>query len=93
MSIKVGDYVRSYDFPFDDESYIEGTVMEVSIWEHCEFQCGLPHIHILVEIDTFSDRVGDMAYPVCPNSGAHGFFPPDGAASKVIKVKKHESDL
>lgn len=84
--IEVGDRVRSYDFPFDDEIYVEGIVQSIEEWEHCEFNCGLPHIAILVDIDTFPEgpsRIGEIVYPVDPWSGAMGFFPPNGNASRV----------
>ena len=71
---KIGDRVRSYDFPLDDEHYIEGVVKHVGVWEHCEFKCSYPHLHILVDRDTLGDRVGEMVYPVHPSSEALGFF-------------------
>ena len=84
--IKVGDRVRSYDFPHNDEIYIEGEVIAIKEWEHCEFNCGLPHVHIRVDLDTWPDYqrnlVGCMVYPVHPESGAIGFHY-EGKASKI----------
>ena len=82
--IQVGDRVRSYDFPFNDDIYVEGIVQSIEEWEACG--CGLPHIAILVDLDTFPEgpsRIGDIVYPVDPFSGALGFFPPNGLASRV----------
>ena len=83
--IQVGDRVRSYDFPHDDQCYIEGVVIAIEEWEHCEFNCGLPHVHIRVDYDSFNiDRglIGEMVYPVHPESGALGFHE-GGKASRI----------
>jgi len=89
--IKVGDLVRSYDFPRCDDYYVEGTVREISEWEHCEFNCGLDHIHIEVILDTCVNSeepdapIREWVYPVHPDSGAMGFHE-GGKASRVVKI-------
>jgi hypothetical protein len=35
-NIKVGDRVRSYDFPHRDDCFIEGHVTHIKEWEGCE---------------------------------------------------------
>ena len=82
--IQVGDRVRSYDFPFVDDIYVEGIVEAIEPWDGCS--CDLPHIHIRVEVDTFPEgpsRVGELCFPVDPYSNAVGMFPPNGAASRI----------
>ena len=86
--IEIGDRVRSYDFPFNDDCYIEGVVVSIEPWEHCS--CDQPHVSILVDVDTFEERnlVGEMVYPVAPSSNAVGFFPPNGLPSRIEIVAK-----
>jgi len=90
--IKVGDIVRSYDFPREDRFYVEGIVREISEWEHCEFRCGLDHIHIEVILDTCipagepNAPIREWVFPVHPDSGALGFHE-GGKASRVEVVR------
>ena len=82
MSFKVGDIVRSYDFPVSSDCYIEGIVRKIAPWDHCF--CSLNHLHIEVTLDHFpgkgEDR--DWVYPVDPTTSAIGFMP-GGKASRV----------
>ena len=90
--IKVGDIVRSYDFPRTEEYYVEGIVRKIAPWEHCEFKCGLDHIHIEVILDTCVNskemgwEIRKWVFPVHPDSGAIGFMF-DGKASRVEVVE------
>ena len=54
-SFQVGQRIRSYDFPHNRDAYVEGIIREIGPWEHCEFQCGHPHLHIEVTLDTFPE--------------------------------------
>jgi hypothetical protein len=85
MSFKVGDIVRSYDFPITDDCYIEGIVRKIAPWEHCP--CGFNHLHIEVTLDHFTgenitEDGREWVYPVDPTTSAIGFFP-GGKASRV----------
>ena len=86
--MNVGDTVRSYDFPWDDSTYVSGVIVAIEEWEHCEFNCGLPHVHIRVMYDSWTRRnlVGQMVYPVHPESGALGGF--EGGKASRIEVLK-----
>jgi len=89
--MKVGDTVCSWDFPHDDSTYVIGKIVAIEEWEHCEFNCGLPHVHIMVTHDSWAERnlVGEMVYPVHPESGALGFHE-GGKASRIKIIEVNE---
>jgi len=71
--VKVGDIVRSYDFPHNNNIYVEGIIRKIAPWRHCG--CSLNHIHIEVTLDTFiptdptEEDLGDIrdwVFPVHP---------------------------
>jgi len=81
--MKVGDIVRSYDFPFNDDVFVEGIIRSISPWVHCG--CSANHIHIEVTLDTFiptdptEEDLGDIrewVFPVHPDEDNSPFGGP-----------------
>ena len=56
--IKVGDTVRSYDFPFgsDTSCYVEGVVVRIAPAPSGICPCGLDHYHIVTQRRVFNDK-------------------------------------
>jgi len=52
-SFQVGQRIRSYDFRFNRDCYVEGVIREIGIWEGCG--CNHPHLHIEVTLDTLPE--------------------------------------
>ena len=66
--LKAGDRVRSYDFPGNKTSYVEGTVLKVGRWDQCPGDCD--HVHISVDKRVWSGKEDSI------NSGSLLVFPP-----------------
>lgn len=90
MDIKIGDHVRSYDFPSDDDAsrrdcYIEGVVREFRPVDGCE------RYVIEIERDVWngedysadSQRIGTRVYP--PVNGTPKLF--GGVCNGVEKIE------
>lgn len=90
-TIKVGDKVRSFDFPDfnravdgDKACYVEGMVMEIGPWDGCAGSCR--HYHIMVTKRVVRGKAvakgPDRVYPVI--NGQSGLF---GKTNGVEKIK------
>lgn len=82
--IKVGDYVRSYDFVGTDDCYIEGTLIGFTEKEGCmrySIRCEKDVIHGEAFEKGEDSRVGHTFYP--PLNGTPSLF---GTCNYVKKV-------
>ena len=91
-SFEVGQRIRSYDFPGNLDSYIEGVIREIGPWEHCEFRCGQPHLHIEVTLDTFPEvaRLQDQEGSSVVMQVEGDMFDPEAAVIEAELVQARE---
>lgn len=86
--IKVGDTVRSYDFPFgsDTSCYVEGVVVRIAPAPSGICPCGLDHYHIVTQRRVFNDKE--------TSDFAEAYFPvadPAQTRLEVVESKYAES--
>lgn len=86
--IKVGDTVRSYDFPFgsDTSCYVEGVVVRIAPAPSGICPCGLDHYHIVTQRRVFNDKE--------TSDFAEAYFPvadPAQTRLEVVESKDAES--